>query len=114
MVSLPHVQLTWVLVRDNQSSVSSPTLPPKDPMKRDLKILPDSSAFKQEEWEDNILQWTQREQLTSHHPPDSVLRNLMLLRNFTQVWSSFTSSKTTGTITNMDTSFITNRPERNI
>ena len=53
-------------------------------MKKDWRILLDNLDFKQEEWEDNILQWTKKAQLIFHQVPDLELKNPMSPKSFIQ------------------------------
>ena len=85
MVSSQPVQPTWVQEKDNQFWVNSLILLPKVKMKKDSKSLPGNLVFKQEEWEDNILQWMKKALQIFHQVPDLELKNLTLLKNYTQV-----------------------------
>lgn len=69
-------------------------------------------VFKLEEWVDNIQQWIKRELLIFLQVPDSVLKNLSLLKNSTKDLSVFISLNKLGILTRVLDSWKT--VERNI
>ena len=69
-------------------------------------------VFKLEEWVDNIQQWMKRELLIFLQVPDSVLKNLSLLKNSTKDLSVFISLNKLGILTRVLDSWKT--VERNI
>ncbi len=66
------VQQIWEQEKGNQFLVSSLILLKKVKIKKGLKTLLNNSAYKQEEWEDNIHQWINMVLLIFHQVLDLV------------------------------------------